>query len=301
MASNCTTYIREVIVKKFSIPGFFSKFTIIQSFIDYYYNHRDLFIEDRCIDSCYDSYGTLLWRGGRIPHIENPNLNMLDILDFFNQYPSIELRHVFSNCLLDENMTHDYFCNKFTKEVIRLQDKVIINNKYLIEHFKKNYPNIPIIYSTTMDITDIEQVNQLSEQNIYVLNYNYNNDNTYLEQLKYPQNIEILCGEPCIDNCPYRAQHYISISKGALGIADDENDINECPFGSYNLTPIQIMKRKNAITNERIDELYNIGFQYFKISGRTLPPPSWLELILYYLAKPEYIDQIRQELLLKWW
>ena len=61
------------------------------------------------------------------------------------------------------------------------------------------------------------------------------------------------------------------------------------------------MKLPHAISNDRVIELNKNGFHNFKISGRNDPPPKWLESILYYLALPEYRDQIRQRLLMDWW
>jgi hypothetical protein len=69
------------------------------------------------------------------------------------------------------------------------------------------------VNSTTLGITDIDQVNNISKNEIYVLYYGKNNDNNYLKSLKYPENIEILCAETCIPNCPYRSKHYEAISK----------------------------------------------------------------------------------------
>ena len=180
---------------KISIPGFYSKFKHVKLFLDYYYNYRDLFYSDRCIDSLYDAEPHLLWRGGRVP-INESFVPMDVILSELNEYP-VKLRHTFTNCLLTEQLVNDYACNFFVQHFIREQDEVILNHPLLIEHFKKNYPKIPIIYSTTMNIQDINQVNEISKNNIYVMNYNYNNDQQYINQLTHKENIEILCAEPC--------------------------------------------------------------------------------------------------------
>lgn len=241
----------------------------------------------------------MLWGGGRYTPVDNINLH--NLLDEYNKHPEIKLRHVFTNCLLNQTTINDYKCNKFVCDFIRLQDEVIVNHPLLIEHFQTYYPRIPIIYSTTLDIKNIDKVNEITKTNIYVLNYNYNNDNSYLEQLEHKENVEIICAEPCEPNCPYRMEHYKTISQRYLSVVASEESVYICPFGSEGKLFFDVMKSPLAITNGRLKELEAQGFQYFKISGRTTLPPQWLETVLYYLAKPEYINEIRETLLNTWW
>jgi len=282
---------------KLSLPGFYAQFKYVQTFLEYYKENPKFFYTDRIIDSFYDAEPSLLWRGGRSPMIEQ-YVPMPEILDEFNKYPEIKLRHVFTNCLLTEQLVNDYTCNKFVSRFMRSQDEVILNHPLLIKHFQNNYPWIPIIYSTTLGITNLIQINSITENNIYVLNYNYNNDNNYLQQLKHKNNIEILCAEPCNLNCPRRSDHYKAISKEVLLNPLDENtDLLQCPFGAENRIFDEVMKLPHAVTNERIKELEQQGFQYFKISGRTLMTPQWLETLVYYLVLPEYVSYVRQNLI----
>ena len=260
---------------KLSLPGFYAYFDYVSIFMKYYENHKELFYSDRIIDSFYDAEPTLLWRGGRLPTVKDP-ISMHEIIREFNNYPTVKLRHTFTNCLITEQLVNDYQCNKFVKDFIRPQDEVILNNPLLIEYFKDKYPHIPIIYSTTIGLIDINKINDLTKDHVYVLNYNYNNDNDYLAQLQHKENIEILCAEPCTPNCPYRAKHYKSISKTVLLLEDDKTDIIDCPFGIENNIFLEIQSLPHAINNNRINELAQQGFQYFKISGRTLSVPQWL-------------------------
>lgn len=225
---------------------------------------------------------------------------MDEIFDKFQQFPSIHFRYVFTNSLLTPEMMNDYRSNQFVKKYIRPQDKVIINSPYLIEHFEKNYPDIEIIYSTTLDIKDIDKVNELTEKRIYVLNHNMNNNNEYLAQLKHKENIEVICADPCIFQCPLKKWHYDRISETLLYNAPHY----QCTYWTEEqLDDIfnTVMTRPQAIRNDRVEELSNMGIQYFKISGREAYVPEWIEFLLYYLAKPEYKDRIRFRLLDQWW
>lgn len=297
-----------MLIKKFSLPGWYSRFEKMYEFLEYYYENRYMFYSDRIIDSLYDTYiylgVPLVWTGGRSPLADNSRIPMFVVKDTFDKFEDIELRHVFTNCLLDNDcLIQDYKCNAFVKKYVNNEkSKVILNHPKLIEHFKINYPNIPIIYSTTMNIKNIDKINEITKNNIYVLNYNYNNNEEYLNQLKHKENIELLCAEPCQLFCQTRIKHYQDISYGILncGLTDANNEIFRCPNGKEVLTLDEIMKLPHAITNERVEELSKEGFQYFKISGRSQPYTAWLETILYYLALPEYKDYIRQRFLMKW-
>ena len=281
---------------KFSLPGFFENYPTLIQFYDYYKQHPDHFYDDRIIDSFYGADESLIWRGGR--NIIAPYRNNLDkLFESRKDFPNVKIRHTFTNCLITEQILNDYLCNQFISKYIEPGDEVILNHPLLIQYFKEHYPTIPIIYSTTLDINDIDKINKITETNLYVINYNYNNDDEYLSKLKHPENVELICSEPCKENCPVRKNHYLTISKEILNISLNEDDLPGCPYICSQLTFYEIMQRKHAITNERLKELEKHGFQYYKISGRGIPPYLWIDTMLYYLAKPEYIDYIREVLL----
>lgn len=268
-------------IKKFSIPDYYGKCHQIADLINYKNEHPDFFYSDRIIDNSYGAPPYFLWMGGRLTY---PNgVNSMDTVLY--TLPSLELRHVCTNCLVNDEVIHDYRSNKFIRDYVRPQDKLIVSHPSLIQYLKKNYPYLTLVYSTTMNITNVNKINEMTENNIYVLNYNYNYDDKYIKQLKNPHNIEILCGESCDLECPNRMHHYKFISEAVLGIATQ--DFN-CPNGCDARSGYEIIHLPHAITNERIDELSEMGIQYFKISGRTLNAPDWIYVIAYYLVLPEH-------------
>lgn len=285
-------------IKKFSLPDYYGKYRYILKILEYKETHPNLFYLDREIDNCYGAHPDILWTGGRnVEH--DQNISMSDILDGYNKYPKVELRHVCTNLFITPEIANDYKTNFFMSKFLRSNDKLIVANPLLIDYIKEKYPNTKLVYSTTMNITDIDEINKITKDNIYVMNYNYNNNDKYLAQLKHPENIEVLCGEPCIPNCSTRMNHYECISKIILGQA--KIDDFECPNGSESRSIRDIMQLPTAITSKRIDELANMGIQYFKISGRNLQVPKWLALIVYYLVLPSQRDNVYVELLDSWW
>lgn len=271
-------------------------------FLQYYFDHRQYFYSDRIIDSLYDCPPDIIWNGGRNVYIIQ-QAPIEQIIQSYRKFSDIHLRHTFTNCKLNSIMIKNYKCNDFVKRYVTPNDKIIINSPLLIEWFKNHYPYLELIYSTTLGITDINEVNELTKNNIYVMNYNYNNDNTYISKLTYPEHIEILCAEPCIPNCPHRMEHYEVISKTVMDSksVDSEFIRANCPtYKMFLKTKFNFNDMQNfstAISNERIDELSNMGIKYFKISGRHMPAEALLEIFIYYLVKPEHKCIVEQAML----
>lgn len=286
-------------VKKFSLPNYYAYGDNMIRILKYKQEHPQYFYKDRVVDSCYDVHPSLIWAGGRNPKVMKiPEIPMAMVLKKFSQFPEVSLRHVLTNSLITPVLLQDYNCNHFLKMYIRKGDAVIAANLFLIEYLKDKYPDIPIIYSTTMGITDVDKINEITKTNIYVMNYNFNNDNDYLDRLEHKENLEILCAEPCAPNCPNRMMHYQTISQSILDIPHPQFT---CRSNSEARTFDDIMKLPHAISNDRVEELSEMGIQYFKISGRTFNIPNWLYAILYYLVKPEYLLHVYLDILNTWW
>ena len=83
------------------------------------------------------------------------------------------------------------------------------------QYIEDNYPNLYLMWSTTMTIKSVDRVNELSEDRLTVPPYTMNNTDAIYD-FAHPENIELLCCEACIDSCPNRAAHYADISKGQM-------------------------------------------------------------------------------------
>jgi len=288
-------------IKKFSLPGYYILFNECCIFLDYKAQHPDYFYPDRVIDNFYDAPYNLIWNGGRVCRpLHNCHESM--VINAYRQR-KVNLRHTFTNSLINTpQLVQDWACNQYVKNyILGTNDSVTLYTPELIEHFKTNYPEIQRVYSTTLDVKDIAQTNKLLEQGMYVVNYNYNNDNDYLRQLTHPENAELLVIESCQPYCEFRKQHYLSASRMSLHLPKDEHDIQMCAYPNFPITFSQRRKMSCFISNERIEELSLMGFNDFKISGRDIPPLQWLETVTYYLALPEYRELVLEELYLIWY
>lgn len=282
----------------FSVPSYARNKNLYLFFAELAKNVPSIFYSNRRIDSIYDFPG-LPWNGGREISYGIIFPKHLDYLIENNIMPLFEagykIRHTCTNNSLTEKNLQCFPCNYFLNQVKNLKDSsIIVASSILKDYLKIKFPEYNFINSTTLGITDIDQYNLLSEKEITVLNYNFNLNNDYLNKLLFPKNIEILCAEACQPNCPMRQDHYTQISKKNLFL---EKDHYYCSYAGIHNFYLNLELVPHTMSNERINELYQMGFENFKIAGRTLGKESLLEILLYYLIKPEFHDLTRGEIL----
>lgn len=222
--------------KYFYLPGYYIYNNLLSQFIKYKKENPQFFLKDRIIAGSYDIPFGLIWNGGRGSQINygratyNETWTNSVMQQWFKQ-PDFILLHTCTNLFINTpERLHDKICNSFIEKYYRPQDKIIIANPDLKKYLKETYPEISFVNSTTIGLTDISTINKLTENEIYVLNYNKNGDNEYLKQLTHPENIEILCGEHCVANCPNRRKHYEEVSKIQLKEIEKSSCVEVCPF-----------------------------------------------------------------------
>lgn len=281
---------------KFSLPGYISHEPIIKFFYNMQQEHPEYFIEDRIIDSAYDLPGNLIWNGGRIMWEHQHCKDVYTLIDSYRKL-GLKLRHTCTNIFITDALLLDLLSNQYLAYCELEGDSIIVYNPELADYIKNNYPKYQIIWSTARAEKDINIINNMSKQDMVVLDYNYNHNYKILSQLENPKNIEIICAENCVANCPERLEHYKTMSLVQLHVPKVTE--LQCPYVTASDKRSNFcsdtLSKPNAITNEDIDYLYNTyHIENFKLSGRTLPPYFITEIILYHLIKPEYRNMLRQ-------
>ena len=197
-------------IKYFYIPGYFTSFSEICLLEELQQQSPQYFYEDRIIAGSYDLPQGLKWNGGRGGAYNWANLPYKaslthKIMKYFSNKTNFSLLHTCTNLFIDtEDLLNDKICNEFLAYYYKPKDKVIIANPILKKYLHDKYPYISFVNSTTLGIIDINEVNKLSENEIYVVNYSKNNDNNYLMSLSNKDNLELICAEQCVPNCPNR-------------------------------------------------------------------------------------------------
>ena len=110
--------------------------------------------------------------------------------------------------------------------------------------------------------------------------------------------VEFLCNECCYFGCTDRKACYENVSRKIL--FDDCPD-HKCvaPNAEEGYVFSKAMQNKGFIGINDIRDVYMpMGFNHFKIEGRSLGSALILEFILYYMTKPEYQLNVREKVYL---
>lgn len=280
----------------YHLPGLFEFFDFYNLFVWFFQNENEKFYDWVDIGSIYGSPVEAIWNGGRLKDFKTPDINQ--VINWACQ-TNISCRFTFSNVLLNEDHLKDTYCNvlldKFNWE--NQHNSIIVNSPILENYIREKYPNYEIVSSTTKCITNNDETIKELNKNyaLVVLDYNHNKDFDFLKTILNKEKVELLINPVCNPKCPIRSKHYEDISRVVL---------HQDPI--YNISCQQEGKMFFEVIKENplfisIDDIKNIyiplGFKNFKIEGRTTTKEDLMEILVYYMVKPEYQLEMRQKLL----
>lgn len=293
----------------YHLPSFTEHYSLNLLIIDYIKQHPEYFRYGVRIASVFGGFGGSIWNGGRnVPGEFEPERTK-KILKAFNDR-GIPLRFTFTNPLVTEQHLNDYACNEIMKMGDNGLNEVIVMSPVLEQYIRENYPGYKITSSTCKQIRDMDALNAELDKNysLVVLDYNWNNKFDDLALIKDKARCEILVNACCRPAYTRRGDHYrtigkyqielCSIAKSNLGISS-ANIVKEpfpCECMAYDIYKIKDFP--THISPDDIESKYiPMGFSQFKLEGRTIGDINMLEMYVYYLLKPEYMNAARLELL----
>lgn len=278
----------------FHLPGIFEHFDFYLIFLAAYHEDRDKFYEWAKIGSIFGAPFEAFWNGGRLKRFQSPWEE--DVISMVRYY-DIPCRFTFTNPHIDEQLCFDGFCNMLLAKFDwpGHKNQVIVNSEALEKHIRTYYPNYKLISSTTKCITDANQTREEIDKDyiMTVIDYNYNKDFEFLKTIENKDKVELLINPVCDPHCPRRKEHYDVIGRIVLHQAPD------VAFNCDNQGRLFHEARHNSvfISLEDIQNVYEpLGFKNFKIEGRTTSTEDLLEILLYYMVKPECQLEIRQKI-----
>ena len=285
----------------YHLPGLFEFYELYRVFLPLYREHRDWFYDWCEIGSIYGAPADCIWGGGRAGFGENDPKEVLALMQEYG----ISARLTFSNSLLKEKHLSDRKCNALCallEENKDVQNGVIVHSDLLLEYLKKHYPHLYFVSSITKVITDFKQlVEEIRREDFrYVvpdfrLNKAYDRWKTLSWQEK--DKVEFLCNECCYFGCKDRKECYEAVSRRNLGEEPDFSCTSPGAEEGYRFS--KVMKNPGFISVGDIQKIYlPMGFSNYKIEGRGLGSALVLEFLLYYMTKPEYQLQVREEIYL---
>ena len=292
----------------FHIPDFINHCRLNLLLLTLMQQHPEYFRDGVKIASVFGAFPPSLWNGGRNTVGVVDDEIIKQVTKAFNSR-GVPLRFTFTNPLIEEKHLGDPFCNKVMRMCDNGLNEVIVLSPILEEYIRKNYPSYKITSSTCKEIRNADELSAELEKDYHyvVLDYNWNNNFEFLETLPHKEKCELLINACCVPNCPRRGEHYRSIDETQIKYAEymktppmmrkpTHFEDFKCPSMLRHI--YQITDLPTHISPDAIVEKYvPMGFNQFKIEGRTVPDIALAENYIYYMIKPEYKDTARLELL----
>lgn len=286
----------------YHLPGLFEFYELYRVFLPLLRTHREYFYEWCEVGSLYGAPADCLWGGGCVGAGE---WDAREVLDLMREY-GISARLTFSNSLLRGEHLSDPKCNalcRLFEEAGDGQNGVIVHSELLLDYLKRTYPGLYLISSTTKVLTDFRDLRRELEREDFrsvVPDFRLNKDFERLEALPQSRKdkVEFLCNECCDFGCRERKACYEAVSRKNLGECGHEH---RCAApdagGGYRFS--KAMANPGFIGIDEIQNAYlPMGFSQFKIEGRGLGSALILKFLLYYMVKPAYHLQVREEIYL---
>lgn len=293
--------ILENMTAHFHLPGLFEFYDLYKAFLPLYRNHREWFYDWCDIASIYGSPSDCLWGGGRVGFGDAEAKDVFELMKEFG----ISSRLTFSNSLLKEEHLSDKKCNELCRlfENAPVKNGVIVYSDLLLDYLKRNFPGFYFVSSTTKVLTDFSDFKMELARNDFsfvVPDFRLNKKIEKLEALDegLKNKVEFLCNECCSPFCQERKICYENVSRKNLGLECSDHHC-AAPDGDTGYRFSSAMKSPLFIGIDDIQNKYlKMGFSNFKIEGRGLGSAMVLEFLLYYLVRPKYQINVREEIYL---
>ena len=286
----------------YHLPGLFEFYDLYSVFLPLFRVHREYFYDWCEIGSVYGAPADCVWGGGRVGFGEHEPREVLKLMQEYG----VSARLTFSNSLLCAEHLSDRKCNALCAlfgESKEPRNGVIIHSDILLEYLKKRYPEFYFVSSTTKVLTDFRQfVHELEREDFSFVVPDFRLNKTFdkLNSLSASQKnkVEFLCNECCWFGCMDRKNCYENVSRKNLGENCPEHRC-KAPNAGNGYRFSEAMKNPGFISVNDIRNVYlPMGFSNFKIEGRGLGSAVVLEFLLYYMTKPEYQLNVREEIYL---
>lgn len=293
---------------RFHLPGLRFNYPLNMFIVSMREVYPQYFRDNLEIASFFGEFPTSLWAGGRFALGDQCDSKFIhEVIKNINA-KGIPIRYTFTNPLLTEEDLKDPYCNYLMDEANNGMNEVIVYSPILEQYIREKYPKFKINSTTCKEIKSIEglEAELAKDYKMVVLDQNLNNQWDLISQLSDKKRVEVLVNACCVPNCPRRADHYKTISQQTRLVLENRKVPFEqrtplpgwhCEYGDHN-TFHTIQDSPTFISPDAIWEKYMpMGFNNFKVEGRTANLFSLCDTYSEYLFKPEYKGKARLLLL----
>lgn len=293
---------------RFHLPGLRYNFPLNMMFLNMLKNFPEYFREDIEIASFFGEFPTAYWNGGRFSGGDQCDATFVrEVVKTING-AGVPVRYTFTNPLITEEDLNDPYCNFLMQVGDTGMNEVLVFSPILEQYIRDHYKSYKINSSTCKEIKDMKLLSEelSKDYSLVVLDYNLNNQFDLLEQIGPKEKCELLVNACCVPNCPRRGEHYQMIAKQQkLALKNRKCPADKqipvpvwtCEYGERN-SIYTIQDYPTFISPDDIWEKYlPMGFQNFKIEGRTANLFQLVDTYCFYFMKLEMKDKGRLMLL----
>lgn len=274
---------------KLNVAGLFTHSDLIITLNQILYDKYKI---SKTITEIYGS-PNICWNGGRVVNINKAIVIENELSKVINA--GLRPVIIFSNPIITDEMLQDSDSNALLKLGLKYNAKFIISNDKLMNYVQTLYPSADIkvsLIKVAIDnkVNDLDYYKQL-EKNFknYVVHPDDNLNLSLLKKLD-SNKVEILLNERCAPNCPNRVNHYINLSKEQSNLLSNscvKNNFLDCCNFIPEIKQLSHNKKNITLSLKEVEILYDLGFNKFKIQGRTDNLYSFSFDILKYILKNE--------------
>ena len=283
---------------QFILPEFYRYNAIYGTLAQIIQETPDVLLPNTELYTLFGVFPGCIWNGGGVSIGGNILRDQVeDTIMYYNEELNIPLTFTFTNPILEEKHYYDTYCNMIAEVGNNGKNAILVSNLEFEKYLRENYKN----YRYCRSILASENIpytldGPYGKYDISVMKRGNNNNWEYLNTIPMEDrsSIELLCNDPCIDNCPRIYSHYSDMARAQLEYSTQVEGL-QCsidPELRHFLYKYIKSELTSYISRDMIDKEYlPKGFCKFKCSGRSSIINCMFNIVNY-LIKPEYREDI---------
>lgn len=286
----------------FIIPGLYEHFDLNNQLLIMMERSSGIFKPNINIYAAYGAFQFSIWNGGRVvSNYRQASIeDMIFVRDNFCKEFNIKARFTFTNQFITESMLYNRFCNLQLEVFDSLSNEVVVNSDILRDYIIEHYPNYKLISSTTKVLRDRDSlINELSNPiySMVCLDNTLNNKWDILSNIPIylRPKCEILANEECVDSCPARKLHYITMDTHTTnyGYIDNETANKfKCPLEVFDK-----YKSESYVHPDYLKRYSDEGYNFFKLIDRSTSDVGQAMIYAEYMVLPEYRNEFVRDII----
>lgn len=281
---------------KYALPGMYEHANFYFNLLELKLTNPEYFYDNIEIEIIYGNPQFCIWDGGRIfqQYDQASKEKIEEIIHIYNNNFNIPIRYVFTNKCLEKKHYYNRFGNLLMELGANGPNEVVVADDNFMQYLKENYPTYKYVSSTTKCLINTEDVlNELHKEDykLVCLDYNLNHHMNFLKELnpEEKQKTEFLVNAICGPGCPNRLDHYYKNSQSHLECGRPYH-MGYCTIAHKDTS---FNEKKHHITYQDICNIYEpLGFEHYKLEGRTWTDLDLILSVSNYLVKPEYRNEV---------